>query len=323
MNTIIGHGLITEQLRKQLSQNAISHAYLFTGISGIGKKKMALDFAKRILCQDQDAPCGHCPACKQIDLGIYPDLQVIGSDTSIKIAQVREMIGSLGIKPYSGEKRIIIIDDAANMTVEAQNSLLKSLEEPFYYNLFILLTNKPEGLLPTIRSRCQIYHFKALAQAEVAEILKRETDFSEAEIQAVLNQAGGSVEKALYLLNNPDILEDRVSLLREFYSLLKGDLLKVFSLSEKLGSDKAKSLEILDFLIHWFYEVSLCKKGFDLPKGQAPGNVHQAFVKILKAEKIDQIIKTLFEMMDRIQYNVNLNLQWEKTLIQMIKIQKG
>ena len=323
MNKMIGHALITEQLQKQLSQNAISHAYLFTGISGIGKKKMALDFAKRILCQSQEAPCGYCPACKQIDLGIYPDLQVIGSETSIKIAQVREMIGSLGIKPYSGEKRIIIIDDAANMTIEAQNSLLKSLEEPFSYNLFILLTQKPDGLLPTIRSRCQIYHFKALAQTEVAEILKGETDFSETEIETVLNQAGGSVEKALYLLNNPDILKDRVELLREFYSLLKGDLLKVFSLSENMGSDKTKSLENLNFLIHWFYEVSLCKQGFDLPKGQEPGNVHQAFVKILKSEKIDQIIKTLFEMMDRIQYNVNLNLQWEKTLIQMIKIQKG
>ncbi|WKY44490.1 DNA polymerase III subunit delta' [Eubacteriaceae bacterium ES2] len=323
MNRIIGHNLLVEQLKRQVHQDAVSHAYLFTGIAGIGKKKLALDFAKTILCQGQEPPCGHCPVCKQIDHGIYPDLQVISSETSIKIAQVREMISSLAVKPFSGEKRIIIIDDAATMTVEAQNSLLKSLEEPFFYNLFILLTQTPEGVLPTIRSRCQIYHFKPLKQVEVAEILKRETEFSETEIADVISPAAGSVEKALYLLNQPDILQDRVSILRELYLLLKGDLQKIFTLSERLSSDKSKSQEMLEFLIRWFYEITLCKKGLALPDGQAPGKVHEAFQQILKDEKIEAINRTLFEMMDRMKYNINLNLQWEKTFIQIIKIQKG
>lgn len=323
MNRIIGHHLIREQLKRQIQQDAISHAYLFTGIAGIGKKKMALDFAKTILCHDQEPPCGHCSVCKQIDRGSYPDLQVISSETSIKIAQVREMISSLAVKPLSGEKRIIIIDDAATMTVEAQNSLLKSLEEPFSYNLFILLTQTPESLLPTIRSRCQIYHFKPLESAEVAAVLQRETTFSEIEIAEVLVPAAGSVEKALYLLNHSDILEERVAILRELYLLLKGDLQKIFVLSERLASDKSKSQEMLDFLIRWFYEVSLCKKGFALPDGAEPGKVHKAFVQILKEEKIEAINRTLFEMMDRMKYNINLNLQWEKTFIQIIKIQKG
>lgn len=323
MNRITGHHLILEQLNRQVQQDAISHAYLFSGIAGIGKKKMALDFAKTILCQGQDPPCGQCPACKQIDRGIYPDLQVISSETSIKIAQVREMISSLAVKPLSGEKRIIIIDDAATMTVEAQNSLLKSLEEPFSYNLFILLTQTPEVLLPTIRSRCQIYHFKPLKPPEVAAILQKETSFSETEISEVLAPAKGSVEKAMYLLNHADILEERVAILRELYLLLKGDLQKIFTLSERLSSDKSKSQEMLDFLILWFYEVSLCKKGFALPDGEEAGKVHEAFVKILKDEKIEAINRTLFEMMERMKYNINLNLQWEKTFIQIIKIQKG
>jgi DNA polymerase-3 subunit delta' len=80
---------------------------------------------------------------------------------------------------------------------------------------------------------------------------------------------------------------------------------------------------MLDFLILWFYEVSLCKKGFPLPDGEEPGKVHEAFVKILKDEKIEAINRTLFEMMERMKYNINLNLQWEKTFIQIIKIQKG
>ncbi|WKY47724.1 DNA polymerase III subunit delta' [Eubacteriaceae bacterium ES3] len=324
MDRVIGHNQILEALKKQIQEDSVSHAYLFTGISGIGKRKTAKMFAAMMLCQGEEKPCYTCPSCKQLANGNYPDLMEISAEgATIKIAQVRAMINELSVKPYSGDKRIIIIDDAARMTVEAQNSLLKSLEEPLYYNLFILLTETPKQLLSTIRSRCQVYHFKPLAPTEIKRILLSEGSFSESEIESVLGPAAGSIEKALYFLNNPGILEERVSILRELYSLLRGDLLKIFTLSERMGSDKNKCIEMLDFLIRWFYELSLYKKGSPLPEGNEPGKVHQAFEKILREEKIDEIIQTLFEMMDRMQYNVNLSLQWEKTLIQMIKIQKG
>ena len=124
---------------------------------------------------------------------------------------------------------------------------------------------------------------------------------------------------AHYLLENSEIREERVHYLREIYSLLRGNEIKVFSLAETLSKDKITSQGTLEFLIHWFYEVGLLLEGHPLP-----GNAKLlAFYKLLENEKNDAIIKTLFEMMATIQYNVNLRLQWEKCFIKIMRIQKG
>jgi len=327
LEKIKGHHTITEHLKKEILSGGVSHAYLFTGIDGVGKKKTALEFAKTLLCTAAaNKPCGRCSVCSQIDHGNHPDVQVITpkqGETTIKITQVRAMVGKLSIKPYTGDLRMIIIDDADRMTPEAQNSLLKSLEEPLSYNLFVLLTTHPQSILTTIRSRCQSYYFHPLANEVVAEILKEETEYSSAVIDAVLHQAGGSPGMGLYLLDNSDIQNERKLFLRDVYHLLKGDELKVFSLAESLAKDKALSEERLGFLIQWFYEVGLLLQNFELAERQQPDEAHIAYLKILNSEKNEAILKTLFEMMAILQYNVNLRLQWEMTFIKIMETQKG
>jgi len=325
--TIQGHQTIINHLAKAIRSQEVSHAYLFSGIDGIGKKKTAREFAKALLCQDQINPgCGHCPICTQIEHENYPDVRMIGpkaGEASIKISQVREMISELAIKPYSGNWRINIIDGADRMTPEAQNSLLKSLEDPLSYNIFILITSYIQTILPTIRSRCQGYHFQPLSIAEMEIIIRREAEFDQKTVVETLQAAGGSPGMALYLLNNSEIQKERTHYLRELYSLLKGDEIKVFTLAEALSKDKATSQEMLEFFIHWFYEVNLLLEGHPLPNQGEPNPAHRAYHQLLDNEKNQAIIKTLFEMMATIQYNVNLRLQWEKCLIKIMKIQKG
>jgi len=324
---IVGHETITHHLEKEIVGDEMSHAYLFSGMDGIGKKKTAKEFAKALLCSDnEEKPCGHCPACIQIDHENHPDVKVIGAktgETSIKISQVREMISDLSVKPYSGNWRIVIIDEAERMTPEAQNSLLKSLEEPLSYNIFILITSHPQSILPTIRSRCQSYHFQPLNSRKIKEILHRDTEFDSQLIDNAVLSSGGSPGMAYYLLENSEIREERVHYLREIYSLLRGNEIKVFSLAETLSKDKTTSQGTLEFLIHWFYQVGLLLEGHPLPGDAKPDQALVAFYKLLENEKNEAIIKTLFEMMATIQYNVNLRLQWEKCFIKIMRIQKG
>jgi len=324
---IVGHETITRHLEKEIVGDEMSHAYLFSGMDGIGKKKTAKEFAKALLClNNEEKPCGHCPVCIQIDHENHPDVLVIGTktgETSIKISQVREMISDLSVKPYSGNWRIVIIDEAERMTPEAQNSLLKSLEEPLSYNIFILITSHPQSILPTIRSRCQSYHFQPLNSQAIKKILHDETEFDSQSIDNAVLSSGGSPGMAHYLLENSEIREERVHYLREIYSLLRGNELKVFSLAETLSKDKTTSQGTLEFLIHWFNQVGLLLEGHPLPDNAKPDQALVAFYKLLENEKNEAIIKTLFEMMATIQYNVNLRLQWEKCFIKIMRIQKG
>ena len=320
MAQIVGHLKIIKQLKRQVMENQISHAYLFSGISGIGKKKIALEFAAMILCIGQKKPCGYCFACKQIRHQSYPDLLIIEpekNETTIKIKQIREMINELGIIPYSGKKRIIILEQAEKMTIEAQNSLLKSLEEPLGQNVFLLITEYPKKLLPTVRSRCQSYHFLPLSNEEMTVILQN--DYNMDQIKNVLPQAKGSPGEALYLLKYPEIQEERTEILRDFYKILTRNEIIIFSLAETLAVDKEKSQKILNFLIHFLYEVRLIREGYPLPDEKEAIKAHHAFSKILKSEEIYGIIQTLFEMMENLQYNINLRLQWEKCLIKIVR----
>jgi len=287
---IQGHQTITNHLAKEINTREVSHAYLFSGIDGIGKKKTAREFAKALICQDQtNKGCGHCPVCIQIDHQNYPDVKIIdpkAGEASIKISQVREMISELSIKPYSGNWRINIIDGAERMTPEAQNSLLKSLEEPLSYNIFILITSQTQSILPTIRSRCQSYHFQPLRIVDTEAIIFGETEFDKTAVAEAVRASGGSPGMALYLLNNSEIQKERTHYLRELYSLLKGDEIKVFTLAEVLSKDKATSQEILEFFIHWFYEVNLLLEGHPLPHHGEPNPAHRAYHQLLENETI-------------------------------------
>ncbi len=165
------HGKQWEFLEGKFMAGQLSHAYLFSGQEGIGKKQFAKGLIKLLNCQNKNRPCAECVNCKLIEKEQYPDLMVVKSNNSessvknekdmmeIDISQIRQVNNFLSYKSYYGNYKAVIIENADRMNIEAQNSFLKTLEEPKGKTVIILLSLKPETLLPTIFSRCQTIKF--------------------------------------------------------------------------------------------------------------------------------------------------------------------
>jgi len=184
---IRGHADAVERFRRSVARGRMSHSYLFVGPEGIGKKLFAQTLAQCLLCartDDRDAEaCGECPACKQVQAGTHPDLLIVGCPPDRKELPIELIAGSkerrgreglcyeLALRPLSGSRRIAVVDDANRMNDESANALLKTLEEPSDTSVLILIADNIDGILPTIRSRCQILRFAPLSAENVAELL--------------------------------------------------------------------------------------------------------------------------------------------------------
>lgn len=170
---ILGNEHIKEQLRKSIKNNQVSHSYLFIGIDGIGKKLLATEFAKAMQCLNEDKYCNICKSCIEFDSNNNPDFLYIEPDgNSIKIEQIRDMQKRIQEKPIISDKKVYIIDNADKMTVEAQNSLLKTLEEPPEYATIILIGSNENAFLTTIKSRCMILHFNPIEDEKMLQYLQ-------------------------------------------------------------------------------------------------------------------------------------------------------
>ena len=316
---IVEQDRVKHHLKTALEKDTVSHAYLFLGERGIGKYTMAMAFAQALLCPEAALACGQCLSCEKVRHGNHPDVLVVApekNETSIKISQIRRLIGQLAIKPYEAEKRVAIIKNGDAMTPEAQNALLKSLEEPEPFNIFIITAADGEAILQTIRSRCQILTFEPVSAAGIHQVLKARGIADEELLSAALYDSEGSVGKALDFFENQGLESLKVEALDVFYAILKGDCFKLFDFAEKIGKRKTDSLEVLNFLILWFRDIALILAG-----QQAPVSPYlekqRRFVDILTSQRNAEILKVLFELMDNLAYNVNLRLQWESTMLKI------
>ena len=171
---IIGNEKNKTILKKALELNKTSHSYLFWGTEGIGKKKIALEFAKKLLCLTPNEENCRCKACIEFDSNNNPDFMMIEpQDGKVKIDQIREMQRKVAEKPIVSDNKVYIIDDSDTMTSEAQNCLLKTLEEPPEYVTIILICSNEDNMLSTIKSRCTRIHFENLEISEVKEYIKQ------------------------------------------------------------------------------------------------------------------------------------------------------
>lgn len=170
---LIGHADVAETLRAALVSGRLAHALMFVGPRGVGKATAALALASARLCgapRDDGDACGDCATCRSVAHGNHPDLERVGrviGKRDIGISQIRELLESIYRKPVSADGRVAIVDDAHRMTLEAQNALLKTLEEPPAGALLIVVTSSPERLLPTVVSRCARYRFRPLRESEL------------------------------------------------------------------------------------------------------------------------------------------------------------
>jgi DNA polymerase III subunit delta' len=258
--SIIGHDRQKDLLRRALSSGRLPHAYLFEGPAGIGKRLMALALARAIFCQ-QGNGCGDCAACRKVDHHNHPDLHFVEADgNSIKIEQIRTMQKELSYRPLEAPKKICVIDNAEKLNLAAGNALLKTLEEPTANTLIILLTDRPDALLITVRSRCQRLPFARIERKLLMDVLCEQLAIDDTEAHILTSLANGSFKKALG--KDRDLyIEGRRDLLKTLTGLSPGSVLPLFSFAEKLVQDKEMLPEILEIFQAFYRDLLLYRHG--------------------------------------------------------------
>ena len=241
---ILGNEKNKQILEKSIQLNKTSHSYIFWGIEGIGKKIIAKEFAKKILCLEQLNNC-KCKSCIEFDSNNNPDFQLIEpNEGKVRIEQIREMQRKVSEKPIISNKKVYIINNADTMTTEAQNCLLKTLEEPPEYITIILICSNEDNLLSTIKSRCTRMHFDSI---DIQEIKKYITEnYPEQEIsENLINLSQGSIGKVIKLNENKVIYENIEKIL---LSMQKKDLIEIIQMAEEIYKAKEEISSLLEYM---------------------------------------------------------------------------
>jgi DNA polymerase-3 subunit delta' len=244
LGAIIGHAPVVRLLREAVRRRRVPQSLLFAGPEGVGKRAVATALAQAVncpRCADGDG-CGLCTVCARIGRGQFSDLIVLdkGTEPSIKIRMLRERIlDQVGYRPFEGARRMYIIDPADELTSEAQDALLKTLEEPPPAAILILVSAYPDTLLPTIQSRCRRLRFGPLSEADVVRVLVERHKVSPAAAPALAAASGGSVGRALAELGG-DLEDDRGAALEWLAALTEGGIADRLKASSALAQVSAK-----------------------------------------------------------------------------------
>lgn len=238
--SLLGHDLVKGLLARALREGRVPPALLFAGPEGVGKKALALTTARALLCEGpRGDACGACATCSRAQRGLHPDLILVEAATAaIKIEQVREAVREIVGRPFEARARAVVIDDAHLMTEQAQNALLKSLEEPPATSHVFLVTPAPQALLQTVRSRCQLLRVGPLPEALLAGHLQERLQLSKDDARLRAALAGGSLGAAL-LFESDAFHERRERLLGLLERLFTDGPAERLEAAERLAENEA------------------------------------------------------------------------------------
>jgi len=302
---IIGQEVAINILERAIEKSRYSHAYLFAGPGGVGKRTTAIAFAKALNCRSSYLNgCDHCDSCRKIENGIHPDVETISpreGGLTISIDQIRKLQRRVSYKPLEGREKVYIIDDAASATEDAANCLLKTLEEPPPQVVLILITENIYRLLPTVRSRCQLILFRQVARTLIEKMLRDEYQMSPEEARSLAWLSSGSIGRALSYREKkvPDLVE-RLGEIFEKGVSLAGDYGSLLRFSSEISRDRPSSLELLNFLL-----VVLGRRFIENPSRE-------------RLNKIEIVMETV----NLIKRNVNVNLAIDGMLVKLEDMMK-
>lgn len=318
---IIGQDRIKEHLRSALSTGKVSHAYILNGEKSSGKEFIAKVFAMALQCEKGGVePCQECRSCRQALSGNQPDIiRVIHEKpNTISVDDIREQVNSdVGVKPYSSARKVYIINEAEKMTAQAQNALLKTLEEPPEYAVLLLLTANVDALLPTILSRCVQLNMKPVPDMLVRKYLCEQLQVPDYKAEVCVAFARGNVGRAKALASSEDfenIKAEALSLLKYIQDM---DLGEIIDAVKRVTEYKVEIQDYLDLCAVWYRDVLLFKATNDVN--------HLIFREEIQAlrrtaqqssyEGIERIIRGLDSARRRLDANVNFELVMELLML--------
>jgi DNA polymerase-3 subunit delta' len=253
---ILGHEQTMAFLDRVVDSGRPAHAYLFSGPDGVGKKSVAMRFAARLNCLDRDHdPDFQCDSCRKILTLNHPDLWIEKPIKSIiRIDSIRSLQSLFKYDPVEARYRTAIIDDAHCMNIQAQNALLKTLEEPPSTGMLILITSQLSWLLPTVRSRCRLVRFNPLPRETLAARLQEVNHMAPDEAATIAGLAQGSFSRARQLMDSP-ILEFRLRIIRAILGLSDSGVSDLIALCASISSDKTLPERATEMIISWLRDV--------------------------------------------------------------------
>ena len=323
MVLLVGHKNIIKYIESAVSADAVSHAYILNGERGSGKKMLANLFAMSLQCQnrqeDGDA-CGKCQSCKQAVSGNHPDIIRVTHEkpNTISVDDIREQVNNdIVIKPYSSKYKIYIIPEADLMTVQAQNALLKTIEEPPEYAVIMLLTENAETLLPTIRSRCVMMKLRNIKDQLVKKYLMEQMEIPDYKADVCVAFAQGNMGKAIMLATSDhfnEIKEEAVHLLKNIDEM---DVSELMEAVKKCMTYKLEINDYLDIIAIWYRDVLIYKATKSVDRVVFSDQLRYIRERASKSsyEGIENILDGIEKAKSRIKANVNFELTMELLLL--------
>lgn len=319
---IVGQEQLQEHLHNAIRMNKVSHAYIINGERNSGKELIAKIFAMALQCENRQdiEPCQECHSCKQALSGNHPDIIYITHEkpNTISVDDIRSQInGDVAIKPYKGPKKIYILSEGEKMTVQAQNALLKTLEEPPEYAVILILTTNVNSLLPTILSRCVVLNMKPAKDAQIKEFLMNTMEIPDYKADICVAFARGNVGKARLLAGSEEfdkVKEEAITLLKYINEM---EIHEVVAAIKKINEYKFDVNDYLDILSIWYRDVLLFKATHD-----ANHLIFREEIQYIRKvadrstyEGIEKIIEALEKSKQRLNANVNFDLTMELLLL--------
>ena len=313
---IIGQEQIREHLQNALRTHQISHAYLINGERNSGKEFIAKIFSMALQCErGVDEPCQECHSCKQALSGNHPDIirLVHEKPNTISVEDIRSKINAdMGIKPYQGPYKIYLISEAEKMTPQAQNALLKTLEEPPEYGVILILTNSLEAMLPTVLSRCVLLNMKPVPDALVQKYLMETLQIPDYKAEVCTAFARGNIGRAKLLASSEEfdkVKQEAVTLLKYIHEM---EIAEIAAAIRKITEYQFDVTDYLDILSIWYRDVLLFKATNDVNHLIFREEIQ--YIKKVADRSSYEGIETVLEALDKAKARLTANVSFDLTM---------
>lgn len=336
---VVGQTRAVSLLKRSLERKAVAHAYLFVGPSHVGKMTLALNLAQALNCEAAELPCGECLSCQKITSAKHADVQIIGLTTDgnsteakpqaeISIDQIRQMQHSASLPPFEGNYKVFIIDGAEQLSNEAANCLLKTLEEPVGKVIFILLATNDQFLPATVISRCQRLELSPLAATEVEAALTSRWDIESPRAKLLARLSHGRLGWALSATLDDSLLQQRTDRMQRLLDITNADYEERFTYAAELATQfnqKRRSVqEILALWLDWWRDLLLIKVGYN----EAITNVDLEATLVDSARgynltRIRAFINSIQAAGEQLRQNANPQLVLEVLMLSIPKREEG